>query len=368
MRIIFKNKDGLKLIGILDRPKNKTKTCIILSHGFGVDKDEKGRFIELKNKLIKAGFAVFRFDYRAHGESGGDAMDLTFSGEKEDLEAAHKLLLNKGYTKFGIVGASFSGGSVSLFMANHQKDFRALVLWYPRINLITMYKVWLAGKEKENLKMHGFIERKKGFNVSRKLFDETLKIKPINELKKLKIPIMFVHGNKDTKVPYKESKQYAKVLNVELVTIKGGFHGWDNIGRSKGKANIEHLKQAVNATVEFFIKTLDKTFIFSGNLPELILRREKTTTWRLPYSYKDFFIGDTVKLRSRINGSNFGMAKILSIKYTTLGKLTKEDKEGHETFRSKREMYRTYSKYYNINATPKTRIEVFKFKLLKSTV
>ena len=44
--------------------------------------------------------------------------------------------------------------------------------------------------------------------------------------------------------------------------------------------------------------------------------------------------------------------------------LTKEDWEGHEKFKSDKEMYKTYSKYYGFEATPETNVKIIKFKLL----
>jgi alpha/beta superfamily hydrolase len=67
-KIYFKNKDGLKLAGILEKPKSKTNTCIILCHGATVDKEEDGIFTDLSRKLSNAGFATFRFDFMGHGE------------------------------------------------------------------------------------------------------------------------------------------------------------------------------------------------------------------------------------------------------------------------------------------------------------
>lgn len=247
-KIHFRSGDGLDLVGILDEPKAKTNACIILCHGFRLNKDESGNFIALAARLAASGFAVFRFDFRAHGESEGEPVDLTLTGEKEDLEAAFKFLTNKGYSNFGIVAASFSAGSVALFIPAHQEHFKALALLYPRLDFNGFIKKrWLAGGQKELLAKQEFVYYK-DFRVGKKLVEEMLKIHPIEELKKLRMPILFVHGDKDQSVPYEESVSYAKILNSKLVTIKGSGHGFFD--------NEQDLAQAVGAVDDFFIENL----------------------------------------------------------------------------------------------------------------
>lgn len=247
-KIYFKNDDGLRLCGILTKPDKKINKCIILCHGMTVDKQEGGIFTELAQKLVNVGFVVFRFDFRGHGESEGNSLDITVAGEKRDLEAAYNLLIGKGYTIFGIVAASFAGGAVSFFTPEHQNKVGALVLWNSLINYTSFYKRWLANGGRAKLKSQGYIVRNRNFKVGKKLFDEISKLKPWKELKKLKIPILFIHGDKDTKVPYEDSVKYAKMLNSRLETIHGAEHGFHD--------NKRHSDQADKAVADFFLKYL----------------------------------------------------------------------------------------------------------------
>ena len=105
-----------------------------------------------------------------------------------------------------------------------------------------------------------------------------------------------------------------------------------------------------------------KCLKFSEPLPKLILEGKKNTTWRINDD-KNISMGDRIFLCYN-DGIEFARAHVLSVNKTTFGKLTKDDKEGHEKFLSEEEMYKTYSKYYKIKITPKTQFEVIKFKLL----
>jgi hypothetical protein len=105
-----------------------------------------------------------------------------------------------------------------------------------------------------------------------------------------------------------------------------------------------------------------KKLKFSEPLPELILRGEKDITWRIN-DEKGIKVDDLLSLCHK-DGKEFAKAKVTWIKEKTFGDLTEEDKEGHEEFSSDKEMYETYSKYYRMEVTPKTRLKVIKFSLL----
>jgi len=247
---------SLKLCGILTKPAASTNKCVVLCHGMTVTKEEDGIFTELAQKLANAGLAAFRFDFSGHGESEGDSVDMTVAGEKEDLESAIRFLQSKGYKTFGILGASFGGGVVSLFAAEHHNIVKALVLWNPLVDYHSLLEPKLpwplsnfAKKATQQLEKQGFIEvGPRRFKLGKPLFDELRKLQPWKGLQKLKIPILFVHGDNDTYVPYEDSVKYSKLLKAELKTIRKAGHGFHD--------NKKVAEEADKATIEFFLKNL----------------------------------------------------------------------------------------------------------------
>lgn len=256
-KTFFKSPDGLRLCGILSIPRVKTNKCIVLCHGLTVDKEEGGIFTDLAKELVKAGFNVFRFDFRGRGESEGNSVDMTVMGEVKDLEGAIKLLQEKGYRAFGILGASFAGGVVSLFVSKHATLIRALVLWNALIdygslmNPVTDWekRYWGRGSF-DRVEKFGFTEIGSGrFKVGKELISEIKVLEPWSELLKTDIPILFVHGDQDTFVPIEDSIKYAsKMQNSELKIISGAEHEFHD--------DPKHAEEANKAAVEFFLKNM----------------------------------------------------------------------------------------------------------------
>lgn len=111
---------------------------------------------------------------------------------------------------------------------------------------------------------------------------------------------------------------------------------------------------------------------FAEPLPTLILQGTKTSTWRIDEPIKRISETSNITIGEQMIFYNdfsekFATATITSIRKTTFGELTEEDKKGHEKFNSDEEMYETYSRYYKTQVTKGTRIKIIRFTLNKST-
>ena len=116
----------------------------------------------------------------------------------------------------------------------------------------------------------------------------------------------------------------------------------------------------------------ERIIAFSEPLPELILKGEKDTTWRIdePVPVKrtsdtdGIKEGDLLSLRNK-KGDEFAKAKTVRIRRTNFANLSNEDLEGHEKFKSRDELYKQFSEYYKINVNNNTKIVVIKFELIR---
>lgn len=122
----FRSFDGTSLRGMMLRPHNRSlrKGMVIFCHEFGSDMHSCARYIR---PLLEAGFDVFTFDFRAHGESssGGDYRPLQWPSDKELEDVlgacayAESVLAAEGRPlEVGLFGISRGAGSAILAAAS----------------------------------------------------------------------------------------------------------------------------------------------------------------------------------------------------------------------------------------------------------
>ncbi len=246
-KIYYDSTDKIKLCGLLSKV-NDSKQIVILCHGYSGNKLERNSFTALTEELINNNCNSFRFDFRSHGESSGIDYEMTISGEIDDLEATIKLLEEKGYNEFILLGASFGASIISLIDYNKHKNVGALISWYGALDYNDLANDIFTNDKLEIAKKEGYYTRiKPNGKVTRmglKLFDEIHKFKPDDSLSKLDLPVLFVHGTIDTSVPCEVSKRVSDMCkNSILKLIEGGWHTFDN--------SEDALKEAVKETVKF---------------------------------------------------------------------------------------------------------------------
>lgn len=120
--ISFSSSAGVPLKGWLI-PHPKAEMGVLLMHG---SNQNRAIMVPRARFLHQAGFSVFLFDFRAHGESGGHFKTFGL-GEHEDAKAALKVLKERtGVTKTAVIG--FSLGAAASVLGPHPLDVDAYVL------------------------------------------------------------------------------------------------------------------------------------------------------------------------------------------------------------------------------------------------
>jgi uncharacterized protein len=262
-KVYFRSEDGVRLCGVWEEPEVKTDKAIILAHGITVDKDESGIFVTLAEALVKEGFAVFRFDFRGHGESEGTTEEMTIEGELMDMAEALRLVEEKGYAHIALLAASFGGGIGTLFTADNQERLRCLCLWDPVLNyehtFLNPTLPWIRERKshmKSEIESQGWTTLgSRQVKVGKALFEQMEIYKPYEALKEITLPLVIIHGDKDTKVPYEDSKEYVtRAKNGRLITIEGAEHGFHEAWERK---------IAIQKTVEFITTNIQEQYGFS---------------------------------------------------------------------------------------------------------
>ncbi|MGW6832300.1 alpha/beta hydrolase [Streptomyces sp. NPDC054949] len=233
----FRSLDGTALAGTVRGPQEAAAGLAVLVHGAGVTREEGGFFTRLAAGLAGAGLVSLRFDLRAHGASAGLPSEITMAGVANDIRAAcDRLREESGLdVPVHVIAASFSGGAAALHAGSRPRDVERLVLLNPRLDYRDRYVEsrpyfdgdYVSASAARDLDERGFTE-KSPFELGRALHNEVFHLDPEVFLRAVRVPVLLVHGTKDTFVPVESSRRYLPVFGgpAELVELDGAQHGF----------------------------------------------------------------------------------------------------------------------------------------------
>ena len=237
-QVEFRSLDGLRLRGTLVVPLSVRGPAVVLVHGGGVTRQEGGFYARLASGLEEAGLPSLRFDFRAHGESEGQGEDLTIAGVANDIRAAVDHVREMtGSGPVGLIGTSFGGGISAFFAARHQDQVRRLVLFNPLLDykkrFIDDKPEWdgdqISEQAGQKLTTQGFLPHSPTFKLGRALLNEIFYLNPRLALGELTVPVLLVHGTRDTFVPVESSRAAVGQITMagaRLIEVDGAQHGF----------------------------------------------------------------------------------------------------------------------------------------------
>lgn len=282
---------GLRCSGRLFRPKSVKKDLpvVIMAHGFGAE--QTFRIPAYAERFVRAGMAVFTFDYRNFGGSEGEPRNLVSPKRHlKDWESAlsHVRGINGiNNKKIAIWGSSFSGGHV-IFTAARDGNIAAVVSQVPfldglntglNLGFVNIMKLINAGHRDIFRIITGrkpytipIVSRVGGLSVMNKPgnYEGYLAIvpedsswknemparsvltmvnyRPVLQAKMINCPVKLIVAKNDNLVDYKIAEKMAsKIKNVEMDMLPVG-HFDVYIG--------EMFEKVVKMETEFLIKHL----------------------------------------------------------------------------------------------------------------
>lgn len=241
-KLVYLTYKNYKLCGILNKV-NDNNEIVVICHARTSSKDSRPT-TKLANKLSENKINNFRFDFIACGESEGDYREYTVTNMITNLNDTLKMLKEKyNYESFILVGCSMGARIVSLVNTN-LFNVKKIVLWYGAIDY-GRGLLNLPGKKERQAKKTGYYKIENGWKLSYEYFKDERKYRAYNVLKRMNIPLLFVHGTNDPYVTYKSSiKTSKKCKNSKLILIPGGDHGFHNE---------DHMNEALTKTISFIV-------------------------------------------------------------------------------------------------------------------
>jgi len=182
---------------------------------------ESDKLVHLGRAMAQRGIMVLRFDFRYVGESSGRFEDITYSGEVEDLKAAHALVQSRNPGKTAILGSSM-GGTVALLFAAQQPSLAALVTVAAPIHPERFPSRVLTPAQADEWRARGFTHYN-GQRLNLSLLDDLESLDVPEAAKKITCPVLILHGDADEIVPVEEAHElYAWLTNSKRLSILPG--------------------------------------------------------------------------------------------------------------------------------------------------
>jgi len=232
----YANDELLK--GTLRIPTKITQMSLLV-HGITVNREEDGFYTELSKRLSSIGSASLRFDLPGHGSSQGSYEKLTLTKVISAIEMAYKELcksLLPNDVPLNIIASSFGGGLSACWAAKNPDVVRTLILLNPLLeydrHMLFSKPFWNNGKLTttgiETLDSQGWLPHGE-FRMGKEMINDLMLIKPNKTMQSLKIPVLTIHGDRDSVVSYDASKKYSITNNnSSFVTIHGADHGFSH--------------------------------------------------------------------------------------------------------------------------------------------
>lgn len=215
--------DGIPLRGI--HLHNDFETLLIYCHGFSSGKN----FLNIPHlaEMLSSELDVIVFDFRGHGESGGE----TTFGAKElfDLDAVMEYAKRFGYRRIILMGSSM-GGAISIRYAADSPDVDAVITMgafaHKRFSMMAMAGLgvlkWSFSRRVMGSAWLTRIERAQPAYEPR---DFVARISPR--------PLLLLHGEHDPLIPLSHARDlFARAREPKtLHIIRRGGHDLENINQ-----------------------------------------------------------------------------------------------------------------------------------------
>lgn len=219
---VMKNSRGQYLKGFLLRPEKKSDVYVLCSHGYR--STGKIGFRYIAKYWHEKGFNVFIVDQQAEGESEGDILSFGYY-ESQDMLEWVRFLVNEygGDIKIIMHGVSLGCATVNLTVGSDYlpSNVKFVVSDCGYTSCEDEFE-YLLKSYKMPKTMANSIARvakaKYGFDFRY--------IRPVNALRKAKMPILFIHGGDDSFVPtFMVNDNYnACTSEKKLLIIEGAGH------------------------------------------------------------------------------------------------------------------------------------------------
>lgn len=242
---------GKSMAVVIETPKEleEADTVLMFCHGFVGHKITPHRMApNLSHKLLEKGITTVRFDCVGAGDSEGNEEYMTIPGEVEDAVVVTNFIREKlKPKKLFILGYSMGGTVATLTASRVNPD--GLLLWSPVSDPYWNF-YHILGSERFERGLRGEDVSIDGDYVSKNFFLGLEKIKPLELVKELDIPVRIIHGEQDQDVlPINGVSYNLFSKDSKLHFVEGADHCY---------SDVKYQEELLQVTEDYLIELLNK--------------------------------------------------------------------------------------------------------------
>jgi putative redox protein len=237
--IKFENNLSQRLAGRIYRPDTPGNIGVIFSHGLFSSKDGY-KITRLAEDIVSSGHSLMAFDFSFSGESEGNISDISLLQEVADLAAAVRFFKDCGVEKIHLMGSSMGAAVTLLYASRGDPVISSLILIATPVDIRALFLTSAGIADVESLPENGMTEIE-GIPIRNSFFREVSKIDMRDVLEKIRVPVLAIHGGRDSVVDPKNVGMLEDGLEtfVKTVVIDDGDH---NLTRDK---DLRFLKDTI---------------------------------------------------------------------------------------------------------------------------
>jgi len=220
------------LAAVIHYPEKKTERLAILCSGYLDSKDYK-HLVGLAEVLSKQGYTVVRFDSAGVWESDGNISDYTTTQYIEDIKNVLGYMLHQADYKHIIICGHSRGGQIAILYAAHDPRISLVIGIMPSSKRTMMlgqrYKDWKeTGVSISSRDLPNNRDKKIEFRVPYSHGEDHKQYDIIQDVKRIKIPVIFIAGELDESCPPEIVKEIFDNANEpkKFVLIPGIGHDY----------------------------------------------------------------------------------------------------------------------------------------------
>ncbi|MCL7928065.1 MAG: alpha/beta fold hydrolase [marine benthic group bacterium] len=216
--IEFEAFDGITLRGewIEHLGTDRDRPVVVLVHGWT---GNSGTMLYVARPLLEAGYPVFTFDVRHHGRSD-DAPYVTIRHFRDDLAHAVRLVRERRPGAPVLVAGHSLGGSAALLLGAAGAPVDGVILIAAPADLMEVTAGMFSDRGLPGGLLTGalrpFWQRRAGVPFR--------DLDPAAGARRLGLPLLVVHGDRDARVPAEHAMRLAENAGTEVLWIEGAEH------------------------------------------------------------------------------------------------------------------------------------------------